>query len=130
MKRDDEGERELPAEDERLIETIEAALRPAPMSAARRAAFRAKLDTRLARGASPWRWSVPALAATAAAAVALWLVRPVEREPVLQAALADSELYAFIESDAVSGELTGTPTYLPDDYRALALLIESDESER
>jgi len=116
-----------------MVATIEAGLRPPPMSPARRAAFRAALDERVARSSSPWLFVAPACAATAAAAVALWLIRPVETEPV-QIALAqpvrtDAELYAFSDYDAVSAELTGSSTYLPDDYRALALLIESEEAE-
>ncbi|MEX2206893.1 MAG: hypothetical protein WEF50_11760 [Myxococcota bacterium] len=131
MKRDDERERGLSAEDARLIAAIDAGLRPEPISPARRAAFRAALDERIARGANPWRWLAPALAATAA--VALWLARPVATptEPVALAepALEDAELYAFMDYDAVAAELLGSSTYLPDDYRALALLIESEEGE-
>jgi len=128
MKPNDEREPELSAEDGRLIGAIEVAMRPTPMSAARRAVFRATLEERIARGANPLRWLAPAFAATAAAAVTLWLVRPVETEPV-QALLEDSELYAFIDSSAGSAELTETSIYLPDDYRALALLIEPDAAE-
>ncbi len=133
MKRDDERERELSAEDARLIAAIDAGMRPALMSPTRRAAFRAALDARIERGSSPWRWLAPACAATAAAAVALWLVPPVEPEAV-QVALVRSTpeaaaRYPFSDDDAVSAELTASSSYLPDDYRALALLIESEAGE-
>jgi hypothetical protein len=126
MKPDDE--RELAAEDRQLIEGIDAALRPAPMSAARRAAFRTALEERIAHAVNPWRWLAPAFAATAATAVTFWLIQPDEPPPV-QASSEASELYAFIDSDAVSAELTDVSSYLPDDYRALALLIEPYETE-
>ena len=133
MKRDAERERELSAEDGRLIAAIDAGFRPTPMSPARSKAFQATLEERIERGANPWLWLAPACAAAAAAAVTIWLVRPVETAPVeavlVQPGLTDAELYAFIDSDAVSAELTGSSSYLPDDYRALALLIESDEGE-
>jgi len=115
-------------DDERLIRAIDAELRPEPMSPARRAAFRAALDERIAQRANPLRWLTPALATAAAAAVTLWLVRPVETEPV-PLVVADTELYALIDSAADSEELTGTPSYLPDDFRAIALWIEPDETE-
>jgi hypothetical protein len=131
MKPDDERERELSAEDARMIAAIDAGLRPEPMSPARRAAFRAALDERIERSANPWRWLAPALAATAA--VTLWLARPVatptETVALADPVAADAELQALMDYDAVATELLGSSTYLPDDYRALALLIESEASE-
>jgi len=126
MKRTGDSERDLTPEDRQLIERIDAAFRPAAMSAARRVAFRAALDERIERRNPARRWLAPALATTAAAAAALWFSQPEPAAPSLAAA-ESSELYAFIDPDAVSGELSESPSYLPDDYLALALLIESDD---
>ena len=123
-----EREHELSHEDRRLIRAIDAGLRPAEPSAARRAALRAELEARIERGAHPWRWLAPSAAALAAAAVTLWLVRPVatEPEPVRSAA---GELYALSQLATGGEDLLETPAYLPDDYRALALLIEGEDAE-
>jgi anti-sigma-K factor RskA len=99
------------------------------MSPARRAAFRATLEERISRRANSWRWPALAFVATAAALVALWLTQP-EKTPPVQASNQGSELYAFIDSDTVSEELSASSSYLPDDYRALALLIEPTSASR
>lgn len=117
MNRDDEFEQS--AEDRRLIEAIDRAFRPEPMSPARRAAFRTALDTRLERR-SRGRWLAPGAAATAAAALALWIARPEDAVPV-QAHASGSELYAFIDP-----EVPEYTRYLPDDYQALALMIDTE----
>ncbi len=123
MKRTDASEPELSAEDRSLVAAIDAAFRPAPMRATRRAELRADLHARLDRGSRAWRWLAPALAG--AAALALWLVRPVS-VPVPAASRAGSELYAFIEPDAAPDAVGEAGIYLPDDYRAIAALIEDD----
>ena len=80
MNRDDERERELSAEDARLVRAIDARLAPgADEPGATCGLSRRDRGARRRGRASPWRLVAPACAA-AAALVALWLVRPVERE--------------------------------------------------
>jgi len=118
MNRDDEPERA--PEDGRLIDAVERAFRPDPMDPARRAAFRSALEARLERRARGGRWLASGVAAAAAAAVALWIARPEDATPV-QASASGAELYAFIDP-----EVPEYTRYLPDDYQALALMIETD----
>ena len=126
MKPNDERDQPLSSEDARLIRAIDASLRPEPMDPARRSEFRAALEARIEQGAHPWRWLAPTGVALAAAAVTVWLVRPVAVEPEpLQ--VASAELYPL--GDLAADELADGATYLPDDYRALALLIESEDAE-
>jgi len=107
-------------EDRRLIDAIDRAFRPDPMSPARRAAFRTALDARLERRARGGRWLVSGVAATAAAALAVWIARPEAATPE-HAGASSSELYAFIDP-----EVPEYTRYLPDDYQALALMIEPE----
>jgi hypothetical protein len=115
MTRDDE--------DRRLIDAIDRAFRPEPMSPARRAAFRTALDARIEQRARGKRWLVSGLAASAAAALALWIARPDATTPVPPNE-SGSELYAFIDP-----EVPEYTRYLPDDYQALALMIGAEPEE-
>jgi hypothetical protein len=121
MKKSESNERELSPEDLRLIATIDAAFRPEAMSPTRRVMFREALDARIAKRTRPWHWLAPLIAS--AAAISLWLAQP---ESAPQASLSGSDLYAFIEPDA----LHESGRYLPDDYQALATLYEGDEAGR
>lgn len=121
-------ERELAVEDRRMIDAVDAALRPSPMSPARKAAFHARLEQRIARRNRSWPWLASAFATMATAAAALWLIRPAEA-PVVPASSEGSVLYAFVDSAALSTELTDASSYLPDDYLAIARLIEPEPAE-
>lgn len=125
MRRDETEDLELDAGDRRMIRAIDAALRPPAFDRARELAFARALAQRLERRASVRRWTAPVLATAAAALAALWLGWPSARAPQLEqeTALEDAALYAFIDPDAESAE-GETPTYLPDDYRLLAQLVD------
>lgn len=130
MKRTNESEPELSTEDRRLIDAIDSTFRPGPMSPTQRVEFRATLDARIARRTHRWVGWVPALAS--AAALSLWLVRPVATPPSQTSltSLTGAELYAFVEPDAGIDAVRESGSYLPDDYRALASLYEGEFVER
>ncbi len=120
---------DLRPEDRIWIERMERELRPEPMDARRALAFRRELEERLARRDARRRVVWPTLVAAAAAtALALWLVRPVDPTPngvgsdPTELAAVDS----FVDPDAASGELGAVEDYLPGDYLVLAALLEDD----
>lgn len=118
---------DLRPEDRIWIERIERELRPEPMDARRALAFRRELEERLARRDARRRVAWPTLVtATAAAALALWLVRP--SDPTPNGVGGDSTGLAavdsFVDPDAASGELGAVEEYLPGDYLLLADLLD------
>jgi hypothetical protein len=111
-----------PTDDRDLVEAIDRSFRPEPMDPIRAAAFRRRLDEKIARRRRTLRVGLPALAA-AAAATALWLALPIAPEP---ATGDESALYAFVDPDA-AGE--SSDDYLPADYVVLASLLELEPEE-
>ncbi len=110
-------------DDRRWIAAVDEAYRPPPNSTAGREAFHERLEARLERRrALRLRALVPACAV--AAAVAVWLALPGEPERPVESAPV---LYAFVDP-SLSAEDTGD--YLPEDYQALAALLEIDAAER
>lgn len=114
---------ELTGEERKLIEAIDQSFRPEPMTDLQQAAFRRELTQRRERRTRVRRASF-AVAATAAAAVLLWIANAPSQRPVRTTPeIANGEpeapfVYAFVAPDqAVSGN------YLPDDYAALASLL-------
>jgi hypothetical protein len=118
------------SDDRRLIESLRAEFRPDPMSPERAAAFRRRLEERIEPRARARRFALPAFAAAAVAAAALWLALPATT-PTEPAALATSaEADAFVDPDALASELAQRSDYLPVDYQELALLLEDDAADR
>jgi len=121
---------ELRPEDRPWIDAMDRELRPAPMDARRALAFRRALEERLARGDARRRLAWPTLATVAAAAaLALWLVRPTGTTPngvgdTTEVAAVD----AFVDPDADAGELADAADYLPGDYLVLATLLDDTSS--
>ena len=64
-----------------------------------------------------------AFPSTAAAAFALWLARPGD-PPTVPEGASGAEVYAFIDP-----EVPEYTRYLPDDYQALAAMIEPEAGE-
>jgi hypothetical protein len=92
------------------------------MDASRRVAFHERLEARLWRGrALRAAWLVPAL--SAATALAVWLALPEAPQPT---DVGEPALYAFIDPSVATEE---QGEYLPDDYAALAALLEIDAAE-
>lgn len=121
---DDDRELRSP-EDMAFVRRIADAYAPAPLTPARRAAFDAELETRLAR--DRWRFAPWAAAvATAGAATLLLLARlpaaPVEQARVLEDPGADE---AFVLAIA-GGTTTEFDSALPADYQAIAGLLDAE----
>jgi len=119
----------LHTEDEEFIERLAEGFAPAPLSAARRAAFDHALAARIA---SPQRKRllVPALAAVAAAAALAWFVAPGTLDPATNseegvlaeaAAAARWERELFDPSSLFESEEADDAEGLPDDYAAIAV---------
>jgi len=121
--RERELERELTPEDRGWVEAVGAAFRPEPMDARRASAFSRALDARIAQRRRIVQVTTPALA-LAAGALALWF--SVAEPPTVEANGSETLLYAFADPDGVAADLVEPDDYLPEDYRALASLLESD----
>ena len=120
---------EMRPEDRSWIETVERELRPEPLDARRALAFRRELEERLARRDARVGLAWPALAtAAAAAALALWLVRPVAPTPksVTSPETEVAAVDAWVDPDG-AGELGAAEDYLPGDYLVLATLLDDTE---
>jgi hypothetical protein len=114
--------------DERLIETLRAAYRPAPLTPAEQARLRAAIAARTAPAAARLRW-VPAAVGLAGAiaaivaAVSMW--RP---EPAPRVAERTPGAEAW-EEDVLLADATrpltpfDDPETLPDDYRVLSAVL-------
>ena len=118
---------ELDRDEVELVRRIAEEYTPAPMSPAERVAFHERLSARLA-GRGP-RWLLASgLAATAAAAVVLWLATAPSLDPpaqLLTTAQWESELLYPVElvgEDAAEAE--DEESLLPADYQEIALLLD------
>lgn len=124
MKNHDERDRELAPDDRRWIEVVDGAFRPEPMDSVRASAFERRLSERLEHRARMLWIAGPALV-LATGAAALWLYTG----RVATAPSADRSaptFYAFADPDVATADLVEPDDYLPDDYRALASIIESE----
>lgn len=109
-------------EDRNWIAAVDEAYRPPAMNAAQRVAFHERLEARLrSRRTLRAAWLVPALAG--ATALAVWLALPETPQPT---DIEEPALYAFIDPSVATEE---QGEYLPDDYVALAALLEIDAAE-
>jgi hypothetical protein len=117
-----EDTEQLAPEDRRWVEAVGDAFRPEPLEAQRAAAFQGRLLERIERRRRVVRIAAPALA-LAAGALALWFS---VAEPPAQANGSETLLYAFADPDGIAADLVEPDDYLPEDYRALASLLESD----
>jgi hypothetical protein len=106
-------------EDRSWIDAVDEAYRPPAMDASRRVAFHEGVEARLRRGRATWL--VPAL--SAATALAVWLALPETPQPTDG---GEPALYAFIDPSLATED---QGEYLPDDYVALAALLEIDAAE-
>lgn len=119
---------ELAPEERSLIDAIDASFRPAPADALRAARFAQAVERRIERHRRMRRIALPAGAVAAAALAALlWSVFSTtpardDLDPTLLQAFADPQLDA--------SDWSAADDYLPDDYRALASLMEADEQQR
>jgi hypothetical protein len=109
-----------PTDDRDLVEAIDRSFRPEPMDPIRAAAFRRRLEERLARRPLASRLRFPAVAATAAVATAMavWLALPLEPRTTNG---EENGLSAFVDPDATADR---SDDYLPEDYVVLASLLE------
>jgi hypothetical protein len=112
-----------PDPDRDLIEAIRRSLRPEPMDAARQAAFRRRVEARLARRRRVLRIAFPALA-VAAAAAALWVAVARAPEPSWS---GEADFSAFVDPDDATAP---SDESLPEDYVLLASLLELEPAER
>jgi hypothetical protein len=109
-------------EDRNWIAAVDEAYRPPEMTAAQRVDFRERLEARLwRRRALRAAWLVPAL--TGATALGVWLALPEAPQPT---DVSEAPLYAYIDPSAATEE---QGEYLPEDYVALAALLEIDAAE-
>lgn len=115
--RHDEATETLSREDAALVRRIADATQAAPLSAARRVAFNAALEARLARRRRPE--PLRALAGVATALV-VWLVvaTSVPTTPPTPDLSPEDALLALLEL-----EPAGADTALPDEYRAIASVL-------
>jgi len=120
---------ELAPGEHELIELIGAALLPAPADARGAARFARELEQRIERRRRVRSLALPAAAlATAALAALLWSKTVGAPEPGIEGATL---LQAF--ADPHPGDATEwqeNDDYLPDDYRALASLMETSPAPR
>jgi hypothetical protein len=117
-----EDTEQLTPEDRRWVEAVGDAFRPEPLEAQRASAFQRRLVERIERRRRVVRIAAPALA-LAAAVLVLWFS---VAEPPAQANGGETLLYAFADPDGIAADLVEPDDYLPEDYRALASLLESD----
>jgi hypothetical protein len=128
-------ERDLGRADRALVDAIRADFQPEPTSPARAAELRRALAERIERGSRPLgvRLAVPAFAAAALAAAALFLALPATTpshpdDAALAVSSADSD--SLVDPDAFASELAERDGYLPADYQELALLIDDPATDR
>ena len=130
MKRRTGSDPEITPEDRQLIEAIANDYQPMPMDAVRQAVFRRRLEERLERRARiPWRAAFAGGAMLATAAAVLWLTTlPGESPEAVRVASVPQEeaplLYAFVDPDDYGGDRLEAQDFLPDDYVALADVLE------
>ena len=124
-----ESDTDISAADRDWIAAIDRSYRPEPMNAWRQAAFQAELGKRV-RESRRVRRNWLALAASATAALALWLAtqrvdRPASSDPLANE--SDSSMpvvYAFVTPERYGASL------LPDDYAELASVLGLEDSGR
>ena len=124
MTRDPELE-ELTREDARFVERLRSLYEPEPQDGARRAAFDARLQERIARP----RWPLALIPAFTAAALALvvWNSLPGERPPqpaptvTASAASAAAWEEVLFEGDPTEVQTVSVHDELPADYKAIEL---------
>ena len=123
---------ELTREEQRFVARVADAYRAPPLSAARRAAFHAQLDTRIARPRSARLF--PALAGALGAAALAWLVlagpgsefRNVEEEPRTARVAAPAPAAVATAEEAIlalSADEEIEDESLPEEYVAIASLF-------
>ena len=120
---DDDRDLLAPADAE-LVRRIAEVYAPAPMTASRRAAFDAELETRLAR--DRWRfapWAAAFVTAGAAALLVMTRLAPTPALPVasLPADASSDEEYVLALAGGSADEFESS---LPTDYQAIASLLE------
>jgi hypothetical protein len=132
MKNRERDELELTGDDARFVERMRGAYAPEPLSGARRTAFDARLREKLER--PRWRgvW-IPACAAAAVAALAVWNGLPatrVEAPPVVTASVPTAAGTAWeqllFESDLTRVQVGDDSDELPPDYAAIELAFFDD----
>lgn len=114
----------LAAEDDALVRHIADTYAPAPLTTARRVAFDAELDSRLAR--DRWRLAPWAAAVVVAGAAALLVLTRLPAAPQQQ--IADGAANASADEEFVLALAGGSSdefeSTLPADYQAIASLLE------
>jgi hypothetical protein len=126
VRTNEPDERELAAEERSLVEWIDAAFRPAA-SDGQGKRFVRRIERRIERRRRVQRVALPAVALAASALAALlWSLSS-------QTASVDGAegtlLQAFADPPAGTDEMVEPDDYLPDDYRALASLMQDDEPQ-
>lgn len=122
---------ELSSEDAAFVEQLRQTYRWPERSGARRAAFRSRIDERLAQRGRGWRGLLVPVALTAAAAAALvvWLALPPGSEPDAGAPLvATTQPASETPEDAIlaltePGSEIDRNSSLPEDYEAISSLL-------
>ena len=130
----DHQDENLSPSDRRLIDTVRMELGPGDRSPVERAAFRARLEERIADRPAPF-WQPFRIATTTAvaamAAAAFWIAQPsVENEFGIDSTPSEALLapetkstsllaFAYYETDYL-GSVESEEDFLPDDFQAIA----------